>query len=165
MNKRWLAWLPLLAGAAWLALFSEGMNAQIEASTPTRPEPRLHATPTLRAPDPDALALVPRRQLIPADQKGGGRDLFAPRSWAPPAPPAGPPTAPSAPALPFAFIGKKHDGSAWEVYLAQGDQTIVARTGTTIAGTYKVERIEPPTLTLTYLPMAQAQTLGIGESR
>jgi len=65
--------------------------------------------------------------------------------------------------MPFLYVGKKQDGQGWEVYLVRGDQTFIAREGQTIEGQYKVERIAPPVLTLTYLPLRQAQSVAIGE--
>ncbi|WP_413345644.1 hypothetical protein [Massilia sp. CT11-108] len=73
------------------------------------------------------------------------------------------PTPPTAPPLPFTFIGKSVGDGAWEVYLARGDRTYVVREkGAVIDGTYRVESIAPPVLTLTYLPLNQVQQLNIG---
>jgi hypothetical protein len=68
-----------------------------------------------------------------------------------------------APPLPFVYVGKKQEGSSWEVYLVRGEQTFIAREGQAIDGQYMVERIAPPVLTLTYVPLRQAQSLPIGE--
>ena len=94
-------------------------------------------------------------------------DPFATRNWAPvvkSAPAAtAPPPAPSAPPLPFAFLGKQRIESGWEVFLSRGDQTLILREGAVIDGdTYRVESINPPTLVLNYLPLAQQQTIAIG---
>ena len=77
--------------------------------------------------------------------------------WPSPSPP--PPTAPT---LPFIYLGKKVDDHIWEVYLARGEQTYIVREKTLIDNTYRVDSIRPPTLSLTYLPLNQAQTLSIG---
>ena len=95
------------------------------------------------------------------------RDLFSTRNWNPPPPP---PTAMAeaaalAPPLPFAFLGKKFEGDIWEVYLSRGEQTLIAREGQTLDGIYRIDKIAPPSLALTYLPLAQSQTLPIGDSR
>jgi hypothetical protein len=73
--------------------------------------------------------------------------------------------APVAPPLPYGFIGKKQEAERWEVFLARGEQTFIAREGEVLEGTYRVDRIDPPALTFTYLPLGQVQTLPIGESR
>ncbi|MCS0583766.1 hypothetical protein NX784_19405 [Massilia pinisoli] len=118
------------------------------------------------------LALVPRDVLIGDGDAAfgqGGAGPFAHQDWTPPPPPppppqpAPPPPPPTAPPLPFTFIGKSVGNGAWEVYLARGDRTYVVREkGAVIDGTYRVESIAPPVLTLTYLPLNQIQQLNIG---
>jgi hypothetical protein len=117
-------------------------------------------------------ALVPRGKLIAAahaSEDGQPRpDLFVTRNWTPPPPPpppAPPPTAPTAPPLPYAFLGKKQEGDQWEVYLARGEQTFVARAGDTLEAQWRIDAIAPPSLTFTYVPLGQAQQLSIGEAR
>ncbi len=82
---------------------------------------------------------------------------------APPAAPVQPP-APSAPPLPFTVIGKKLEGGVWEVYLAKGDASFIAKPGTVIADEYRVEAIAATTMTLIYLPLNEKQTLQTGAS-
>jgi len=117
------------------------------------------------------LALVPRDVLIgDADgafgQGQGGAGPFVHQDWTPPPPPPAappPPPPPTAPPLPFTFLGKSVGGGAWEIYLARGDRTYVVREkGAVIDGTYRVDAIAPPVLTLTYLPLNQVQQLNIG---
>ncbi len=66
------------------------------------------------------------------------------------------------PPLPFTYLGKKFEDGAWEVYLARGERTIIARPQTVIEGGYRVDAIAPPNLSLTYLPLNKAQRLHIG---
>jgi hypothetical protein len=114
------------------------------------------------------LALVPRDILIgdsEAQFQQGGNAVFGRQDWTPPPPPpqpAPPPPPPSAPPLPFTFIGKSVADGAWEIYLARGDRTYVVRDKTVIDGTYRVDAIAPPVLTLTYLPLNTVQQLNIG---
>lgn len=114
------------------------------------------------------LALVPRETLIgdgDTQFRQDGQGVFARQDWTPPPPrpqPAPPPPPPSAPPLPFTFIGKSLDEGAWEIYLARGDRTYVVRDKTVIDGTWRVDAIAPPILTLTYLPLNQVQQLNIG---
>lgn len=133
-------------------------------------------TPTSAPPPQDMLALLPREALVraPADAAGATaahtapRDPFGARSWnppPPPPPPAAPPAPPMAPPLPYAFLGKKFEDGAWEVYLGRSEQSFVVRPGTVLEGLYRVDRIEPPQMALTYLPLGQVQTLSIGETR
>jgi hypothetical protein len=115
--------------------------------------------------------LVGRDQwaAAPADtvSASASRDLFSTRNWNPPPPPP-PPAAEAAavaPTLPFAFLGKKLEGDIWEVYLNRGEQTFIVREGQTLDGIYRIDKIAPPSLALTYLPLGQSQTLQIGDSR
>jgi hypothetical protein len=120
------------------------------------------------------LALVPRDVLIGDGETAFGQGQkdagpFAHQDWTPPPPPppppqpAPPPPPPTAPPLPFTFIGKSVADGAWEVYLVRGDRTYVVREkGFVIDGTYRVDAIAPPVLTLTYLPLNQVQQLNIG---
>jgi hypothetical protein len=139
------------------------------------PAPALPASKTSDAPAGQTiLALVPRDVLIGDSdaafgQGQNGAGPFAHQDWTPPPPPppppqpAPPPPPPTAPPLPFTFIGKSVGDGAWEVYLARGDRTYIVREkGAVIDGTYRVESIAPPVLTLTYLPLNQVQQLNIG---
>jgi hypothetical protein len=149
----------------------------VSASVPTSAPARVAAMPgAATSKDQPVLALVPREVLLgdPDGQfgqdsggKDGGAGGFGRRDWSPPPPPpqpqsAPPPPPPMAPPLPFTFIGKSVADGAWEVYLARGDRTYVVRADTVIDGTYRVDAIAPPVLTLTYLPLNQVQQLNIG---
>jgi len=103
----------------------------------------------------------PMPQLrLPAREAASGEvvDLFPRQSWYVPPPAA----APRAPPLPFAYIGKMADGAQVVVFVHAGDRNFSVRDGDVIDGTYRVDRIEPPTMTVTYLPLNQKQTLDIG---
>jgi hypothetical protein len=141
------------------------------AAVPTaQPDKTAHAGDAGQA----VLALVPRDVLIGDGDTAFGQGQkdagpFAHQDWTPPPPPppppepAPPPPPPAAPPLPFTFIGKSVADGTWEVYLARGDRTYVVREkGFVIDGTYRVDAIAPPVLTLTYLPLNQVQQLNIG---
>ena len=114
---------------------------------------------------PSTLALLPREEFSETPKlKFIESDLFAGKSWSPPRLPPTPkaipaPPAPSAPQFPYTYLGKKFEDSVWEVYLARGDQTFIVRPQTLIEGSYRVESIKPPLVTLTYLPLNAMQTL------
>lgn len=116
--------------------------------------------------EPVILALRDRAELIGgASTANKANGLFGNQSWTPPpAPPPKPsaPPPPTAPALPYTFLGKKLEDGSWEVYLGRGDNTLIVHEKTEIDATYRVESIKPPTLTLTYLPLNQMQTMPIG---
>ncbi len=123
------------------------------------------SAPTAPAAGPAWVALQPRETLWQSPQaRTAVRDLFAAQSWtpAPKAVAALSPPAPQAPPVPFAFLGKRHDGSGWDVFLGRGEHTFIVREGATIESAYRIDTIAPPTLTLTYLPLAKSQTLSIG---
>jgi hypothetical protein len=179
-HQRWWLWLPLLGLGSWLALFGDKSPASSDAalSLPTRPPVQKVGSTTARGAQSKASAaavealmpLIPRDQLIAraknpeGDKEERTRDLFSVRSWNPPVAPA-PVAAPAAPPLPFSFLGKMLESDEWEVYLARGDQTHIVRVGQVLDGIYRVDKIEPPSLALTYLPLNQAQTLSIGDSQ
>jgi len=179
--RRWWVLGPLLAASAWLALFGDKTPESVAVSLPTRspaparvPPAAGPSVPAAPAPRQDTLAaLVPRSELIPPSDPAAAResmrDPFSSRSWTPPPPPA--PAVPAtaqpvvAPPLPYAYIGKKFEGDAWEVYLSRADQTFVAQAGAVLDGGYRVDKIEPPLMTLTYLPLGLVQTFPIGDTR
>jgi hypothetical protein len=135
----------------------------VRMSDPTPAPVRAIPTATNPAPDVAILRLEPRETLI-ADA-GEGVTAFGVQNWNPPPPPplpAPPPPPPMAPALPFAYLGKAVSNGEWEVFLTRGDQTLIVRNKMVIDGVYRVESIEPPGLTLTYLPLKQVQQLNIG---
>lgn len=131
------------------------------------------SAPALRRP-----ALHP---AIPAEDEAGTRtdggslgadDPFAPRGWQPPPPPAPAPVArvepltvapvdltPQAPVLPFRFVGSMNDSAEHVVYLAHGEQALVARTGEVIEGTYKVLGITQNQIEFEYIPTGVKQAL------
>ncbi|MFL6632726.1 MAG: hypothetical protein ACJ8HJ_10475 [Massilia sp.] len=161
---------PVERPAAKAALVRTAASARTPAPVPVVPAAKAGDAPAGQ----QILGLVPRDVLI-GDSDGAfgqgqnGAGPFAHQDWTPPPPPpppqqpAPPPPPPTAPPLPFTFIGKSVGDGAWEVYLARGDRTYVVREkGAVIDGTYRVESIAPPVLTLTYLPLNQVQQLNIG---
>lgn len=175
MNRRML----LLLGAALVAgvlLIVDGGAGEdvVEAVERSAPAAPVAAAPAAKKPDaaePAIARLIPRAELIGADDEamGGGDVVFGAQNWNPPPPPpaaveaeAPPPPPPSAPPLPFTYLGKANEGGVWEVYLARADKTYIVKDKTVIEGAYRVDAIAPPTLTLTYLPLNQVQTLNIG---
>jgi hypothetical protein len=69
------------------------------------------------------------------------------------------PPPPAGPAL--SYLGKRQDEQGWQVYLGRGDQTLIVREGDTVEGSYRVESIRPPTLTLSR--DEQRHQIGIGD--
>lgn len=158
--------------SAWLAFKGAGTEPT-ELATAVIPAKKVQPARRLplaaeQATQPEPLqTLLERRALIPTTT-GVPRDLFPPSSWAPP-PPVMPPMAPMtpepprAPPLPFSYLGKKWEGGRWEVYLSTGEHAHIAHEGDTIDAQYRIDKIEPPIITMTYLPLNQAQALPIGD--
>lgn len=60
-------------------------------------------------------------------------------------------------------IGKARRGQEWEVYLLDGDVTVVARVGDRLPGDRVVEWIRPPRMSVRRVGAARAFELDIGE--
>ena len=181
MKPRHIVLGVALVIAAGFAIFGDktpagaavGSTTTARATGPAKPAVTVRAASTpapastppasTLAPDVAILRLEPRETLISG--AGEGATGFGPQNWTPPPPPpqpAPPPPPPMAPALPFAYLGKAVSNGEWEVFLARGDQTLIVRNRMIIDGVYRVESIEPPGLTFTYLPLKQVQQLNIG---
>jgi hypothetical protein len=129
------------------------------AAAPTRARP----APPRPAAAVAILRLAPRASLIEDRAEDG--TAFGSQNWTPPpapAPPAAPLPPPAAPPLPFTFLGKAAQKGEWEVFLARGDQTLIVRDKMVIDGVYRIDAIDPPGMTFTYLPLNQVQQLNIG---
>lgn len=148
-----------------LLLALAGIAALVIFDTPESPStPASRKSPSRISPPSGndmILALSPRAAV----SNEGVPDAFGVRDWTPPPPPpppAPPPAPPQAPSLPFSYLGKQLLDGHWTVFLGQQDKTYIVQVGDVIGDAYKIERIAPPHLTLTYLPLKQAQTLAIG---
>ncbi|MFZ6765920.1 hypothetical protein ACO0LM_02460 [Undibacterium sp. Di26W] len=109
-------------------------------------------------------SIIDRKTLISGDYKASD-GFFSAQSWVPPPPPmvkAPPPPPPTAPPIPFRYIGKRIEEGATEVYLSYGDKTYIVQEQSVLEGSYRVDSIKPPVMTLTYLPLNQVQTIQIG---
>jgi hypothetical protein len=168
MKPRHIAMGAALVLAAALVVFGDNTPEPIVAEPVARaPAPAANPAATgveSAAARPAAkdgvaiLALLPRETLIGGDEDrfgAGGNAVFARQDWTPPPPPPPPPE-------PFTYIGKSLQDGAWEVYLSRGERAYLVREKAVIDGTYRVDAIGPPVLTLTYLPLEQVQQLNIG---
>lgn len=175
-RARWALWGLLLAGAAGLALFGDKTPAgagavpavHAAASGAARPAPARSA----KAPEPIE-ALLPREPQASAALQPRA-DLFATPAWRrPAAPPAAaaaapasapPPPPPQAPPLPYRVIGRKFDGSTWELFLGRDDTPFVVREGDTLEAAWRLQKIAPPLATFRHLATGQERSLEIGPS-
>ena len=110
------------------------------------------------------LQIRPRRP----DQDLG--NVFVSQTWTPPPEVVKPvkavevaPPPPEAPALPFRFLGRLVDDGKTAYFLQLNDRNLVMRPGDSVDQTYTLDGIDGGTLTFTYLPPNQKQTLVVGE--
>lgn len=176
MKPYQVAMVLALAGAAGLVLFGDNAPSGGIAEPVTRaadaaaPAPRRAAPGVKPQAEAAILHLKPRAELVGEAGDAtfaAGEGVFVGQDWNPPPPPPPPPSRtppppPMAPPMPFTYIGKALADGAWEVYLSRGDKTYSVRLQTVIDGTYRVDRIAPPLLTVTYLPLNQQQQMNIG---
>lgn len=96
-------------------------------------------------------------------------NIFGVTSWyvppppPPPAPPP-PPPVPTAPPLPFTYLGRYEDAPRQLTILVKGERIYTVAAGDVIDDTYRVERIVPGMVELTYLPLNIKQMLNTGEA-
>lgn len=179
-----------LAGAAALVLFGDNRPASDIAEPVARadrgaaaagaPAATVSASAARTGKDADKgkdaadtmiARLIPRAALVGESGDASfaaGEGIFLGQNWNPPPPPPSaaqanvPPPPPTAPPVPYNYFGKAIADGQWEVYLARGDKTYVVRDKTVIEGAYRVDRIAPPLMTVTYLPLNQVQQINIG---
>lgn len=74
-----------------------------------------------------------------------------------------PPSKPSAPPLPYTYLGQYRDDDGVLVfYLRRGDEVLVAKPGTELDQSYRLESDLSHGLTITYLPLKEAHIIPIG---
>jgi hypothetical protein len=164
-SRRWALWIVLLPIAAGLA-FSRGDEA-IDRASVVEAVPRSAQTPDTerrpssreegRAADPVMIAAIHER--TPAMEV---KDFFAPHDWDRSARAAAPPPAPTAPPLPYKVLGKMLEQGVWQVFLTREDDVHVVKEGDVLDERYRIDKIEPPALVMTYIPLNQRQALAIG---
>ncbi|HUG78665.1 MAG TPA: hypothetical protein VML57_14380 [Burkholderiales bacterium] len=151
-GKDFLMVLAALALAASVVAGREKPTLELDAPRPAPPKSAA-AAPALD------LAGLERRLA-----EGAGADLFAPRSFAPPAAPAKPKPRvaaerPGAPPLPFAYVGKMLEDGKLTVFLARGEESLSVAAGERIGDEYRVESVSEHEITFVYLPLKTRQSL------
>jgi hypothetical protein len=143
--------------------------------TPGRREPAAEERGSPAAPARALTIPVERLERARALPRGEA-DPFAQATWTPAAiaaaetaarvkreaaTPPPPPPPPMAPPLPFTFFGRLIDGERQQVFLNQGQNTVIATVGETIDNQYRVDRLDDDAVHFTYLPLGQQQVLAI----
>lgn len=151
-----IALLATVAATIWVAgREPEGDHAPVQAKPARAPTPSAASNPRVEQAPP--LAALQARSASGEEIV----NLFPRQSWfiPPPPPPA------SAPPLPFSYLGKYIDNKEIVVFLSSADQNFAVRQGDVVNGNYRIDEITPPTMTITYLPLNQKQTLEIGRAK
>ncbi|OYU32739.1 MAG: hypothetical protein CFE39_01950 [Comamonadaceae bacterium PBBC2] len=89
--------------------------------------------------------------------------IFHAQTWNPPPPKVvAKVEPPKAPPWPYAYLGKQSAQGEWWVYLTLGEDTRVVKKDQVLDGKYRIDRIEPPWMSVTFLPLNEVQTVNIG---
>lgn len=106
----------------------------------------------------ESAALPPERPMTAA----------VPSAWASQQPPPPPLPAkgerlsdPVAPRFPHSWVGRVNDDAVQRAVLSGPVSTWVVRSGDVIEGQWRIDRIQDRTMTLTYLPLQQSQTVSM----
>ena len=91
-------------------------------------------------------------------------NLFGPTSWIPPAPKVAPvmPEPPTAPPFPYASAGSLADKDGPMVVFMKQNQHFIVRRGDVLESTYRIDEIQPRSVTVTYLPLNLQQVVPLG---
>ena len=165
-SVRWIVYGAVLALTVIYIRATEQPEARATAAGARAPaEPHrlaaAAASAAARVPEVDMRRLAERAQRETGTDPFHGLAVEEARRNTPPPPP---PPPPQAPPLRFAFLGKLIEADRVTVFLTNGERNWVVRAGDTIDGEYRVETIDDPVMTLTYLALRLPQTLAIGEA-
>lgn len=167
ITRRWL----VLGTGLFLSLAATGWLAAQEGTAPAV----VQALPA-RGAAPEAAVAMPPDDGVPAgagefalrsaDREPAIRDLFAATTWQLPQQAAAaplPPPVPMAPSMPFVYLGKMIHAGEVTVFLAFQDRNFAVKEGEVVDGSYRIDSIKGPVMTMTYLPLETQQTLHIGD--
>lgn len=164
MNKRHIVLAIGLAATVWLALTvsdrdGEGEFTVSESLQNPRPASAGESKPAEKSSNTESVSRLVAREESP--EMPLKSSAFEARSWDPPPPPPAPPAPPSPPPFPFTYVGKKFEDGGWEVFLNIGERIVLVRENELIEQNWRIDKIEPNSMTLTYLPLNQKQNLSI----
>jgi hypothetical protein len=164
-KRRWsVLLLALTATVAAIAYPTEDEDELVDVIIPRSQPPLRQESRMASAPAADT-----QLAWVASDD-----DPFAVREWqAPPPPaaapsqalpaavPASPPPPPAPPPLPYKFVGQMNNDAVRTVYLARGDQVMLAHQGDVLDGSYKVIAIRPAEIEFEAVASGLKQTLAI----
>jgi hypothetical protein len=167
---RKLVMLVGLIGTIFLSLPDEDLDSGVVEAADVPSGRSAERAASLRPDDARRNAQGPAETvLLPADHD----DPFAIRQWQPPpvaapvqapvvaSPQAAAPPPSGPPPLPYKYMGRMLDDGAEVVYLARGDDSVIARLNDTLQSTYRVVAISQQALELEHLPTGERQTLTV----
>lgn len=113
-------------------------------------------TATIEAP----VSSIDLSRLDRAKADAPAADPFAPKNFAPQQPEqrAAAPAKPEAPPLPFRYLGKLIEDGKLSVFLANGEESVTAKSGERI-GDWRVDKVTENEVQFTYLPLKTKQSL------
>lgn len=165
----------LLLGGALLALAALLIDRGATTDAPPAPSSTAVAETSISPPSPKAPATTaaPRKDVspeAPGTPTGGQVDIFAVRTWDPPAPvpdpataAASPPPPPEPPPLPFRYAGRLEEpGKPPVFFILRGEKVLAVHPGELIDGNYRVGTIEGGQLHFFYRPMRIRQSIPVG---
>ncbi|MFA5240854.1 MAG: hypothetical protein WC392_00600 [Sulfuricella sp.] len=160
-KKRWAVLLGLLAISTASAFWAPDENEEDQSAVPVKKLSQEKNRDKRSRVDASELQL---EKLTRTSSPEDASDIFTKTSWyiPPPSPKPAPPAPPSPPPVPFVYLGKMLEDGKALVFLGKQERNLVVREGDVIEGTYRVESILPPVMTLTYLPLNMQQTFPIG---
>jgi hypothetical protein len=175
MNLRWLSLLLALAVTAWLSVGGQEGAADAVSEAVVRPVTARSASSTpagaqRREVEAGLLRLHVRQEPDPlgdaerlAELAEKEQPIFHSQTWdPPPVKVVAKVDPPRAPAWPYAYLGQQLAQGEWWVYLTLGEETRAVKKGQILDQNYRIEKIEPPNMSVTYLPLSEAQTVTIG---
>lgn len=175
MSLRWLFLTLALAATTWFSVGNRGstdglVSEAVVRSTSSRASPASRSSVKPAASELSLIRLKVRQppyQLFDAEMVADMAEKEAPifqlQSWTPP-PPKGVVKVepPKAPPWPYVYFGQQLSQGEWWIYLTLGDEARSVKKGQILDTNYRIEKIEPPNLSVTYLPLNEVQTVTIG---
>ena len=169
-KRRWFFLLTALAITVAAIVLGPAPAEVVEVAA-ERAQPGPPASPLQKASlDEGAPVFVDDGDANPFEKRGWEEPppaaqaaaMIAPVEVAPlalePEEPKGPPP------LPYKYVGRFSDDAGGLVYLARGEQTLVARQGDTIENSYRVMAVEPRRIEFEHIASGAKQTLLVPEA-
>ena len=173
--------LATLAAAGWFALQDDPLSDEVEVAAAARRVPAADRSGAPRRAMAPAVVAEPTWPEPPSTRspEPWPFDAAQARAWLAPAPPAvvapsppalaptaaaATPSAPQAPAFPYTLIGRIEEGGEARVVLSGPLQTLGVKPLDVIDGQWRVDEIRAQSLTVTWLPGGQRQTLAFRAS-